>query len=194
MGYLTNGSRYDLGKTNYTSVAGALGDNVTTNSSVDGPGINLQMYVGLFTNRSKRMLTEVSANDGASNTLMFGETYANTNPPAAAKWGGPFTYSWMAGPLMTAYGLPSNPNPSTDPPGWNYFSSRHNGIVLFAYGDGSVRGLRVGATGVRNPLPAGTVLPNGRPDAVAQQTEWCILQALGGKGDGFQADSSKIGN
>ena len=77
---------------------------------------------------------------------MFGETYANTNPPATAKWGGPFTYSWMAGPLMTAYGLPSNPNPSTDPPGWNYFSSRHTGVVNFALGDASVRPIRAGAT------------------------------------------------
>ena len=89
------------------------------------------------------------------------------------------------------------PNPGASgnnvPGGWNYFSSRHNGLVLFAFGDGSVHGLRVGATTVRTPLPQGRVV-NGVPDAVAQQTEWCILQALAGYRDGFTADLAKIGN
>jgi prepilin-type processing-associated H-X9-DG protein len=106
--------------------------------------------------------------------------------------------------LGTKFGLApgGTPNPGLNVPanaadnvpgGYNYFSSRHNGLVQFAFADGSVHGLRVGATGVRDPLPQGKVV-NGKPDALAQQTEWCILQALAGYRDGFLADVNKIGN
>src|SRR5439155_4665088 len=50
IGYLSGGNRYDIGKTNYGAVTGALGDNVSTASASDGPGINLQQYVGMFYN------------------------------------------------------------------------------------------------------------------------------------------------
>jgi prepilin-type N-terminal cleavage/methylation domain-containing protein len=196
IGYLSGGNRYDIGKSNYGCVTGALGDNVTTASASDGPGINLQMYVGMFYNRSKVTIAEVTSADGASNTLMVGEALGGTTQGQRD-----FLWSWMGnGACGVKFGLAPGgaPNPGAAgnnvPGGWNYFSSRHNGVVLFAHGDGSVHGLRVGSTGVRNPLPAGTVLPNGVPDAVAQQTEWCILQALAGRKDGLLADPTKIGN
>src|SRR5207249_10799750 len=70
IGFLTGGSKYDIGKSNYTGVAGAAGNDVATRSTNFGPGANLQMYVGLFTNRSKVTIAEVTSSDRASNTLM----------------------------------------------------------------------------------------------------------------------------
>jgi len=187
-GWFTNGNRYDVGKSNYTGVAGALGDNVSLASASDGPNINLQQYVGLFTNRSKVTIAEVTSADGASNTLMFGESLGGTLSGQRD-----YVMSWMGdGSLGTKFGMaPGGPVAPNGGP--VYFSSRHNGVVLFARADGSVSGLRVGATTVRNPLPQGTVV-GGVPDSLAQQTEWAIYQALAGRKDGFQADTSKIGN
>jgi hypothetical protein len=149
----------------------------------------------LFTNRSKVTIAEVTSADGASNTLMFGEGLGGT-----VKGQRDFLWSWIAcGSLGTKWGLGPGaaPNPGGSVGvvngGWWMFTSRHNGVVLFAFADGSVHGLRVGATTVKNPVPQGTFV-NGKPDGLAQQTEWCILQALAGRKDGMSADLSRVGN
>src|SRR5207248_1741051 len=144
--------------------------------------IDLQQYVGVFYNRSKTTLAELTSADGASNTLLFGEGLGgDVDGTRSSLW------CWIAvGRLGTKFGLAPGgaPNPGNNGAnvvgGYEYFSSRHTGIVQFAFADGSVHGLRIGATGVRNPLPQGKVI-NGKPDGLAQQTEWCILQALAGK-------------
>jgi len=62
------------------------------------------------------------------------------------------------------------------------FSSRHTGIVQFARGDGSVVGLRISGTGIRNPAdpyPTGT---------------WWVLQAMGGKTDGEVINAGQLSN
>jgi prepilin-type N-terminal cleavage/methylation domain-containing protein len=199
IGFLSGGNRYDIGKTNYTGVAGALGDGVTlsdsTNNDSSGPGANMQNYVGTFTNRSKVTIAEITSADGASNTLMFGELLGGRASPSPRD----FVYSWMGnGSLGTKWGLgPGGPydgkSVNNVNGAWWVFSSRHNGVVLFAFGDGSVRGIRVGATTIKNPVPQG-VFVGGIPDSLAQQTEWCILQALSGRRDGYMADFGKIGN
>src|SRR5437868_6259658 len=89
LGYLSGGQNYDIGKTNYLGVAGGLGDGVGIDS-LSGPNINLQPYVGLFTNRSKVTIAEVTSADGASNTLMAGETLGGTT-----KGQRDFVMSWM---------------------------------------------------------------------------------------------------
>jgi len=137
LGYFGARPDLDLGKTNYTGVAGALGDGVSTSSAADGPGVNLQKYVGIYTNRSKNKTATIQ--DGSSNTLAFGENG-----------------------------------------GWNYFSSRHSQIVNFAFGDGSIRPLRIGATGVRNPTSAGS--------------DWFVLQQMSGMQDGEVFDSGRLSN
>jgi len=187
--WFSNGNRYDIGKTNYTGCAGALGDRVSTSDSASGPGVNLQAYVGLIYNRSKVTLAEVTSADGASNTLMFGEVLGGT-----ATTPRDFVNSWIGcGSSPAKFGLaPGGPVATNGGP--FYFSSRHNGIVLFAHADGSVHGYRVGNTTVRNPLPQGTVLPGGIPDSVALQTDWCVLQSLAGRRNGYNVDISKLGN
>jgi len=116
------GNQPQLGKTNYLGVSGYFG---YTTASTD-------VYEGIFTNRSGTKLNAIS--DGTSNTLMFGETLGRelTGSPTT-------TQCWISGPLPTAWGLPTSGST-----GWWHFSSRHTGVVNFAMGDASVRGLRSG--------------------------------------------------
>ena len=97
-------------------------------------------YAGIFTNRSVVTLSQVTAADGLSNTLMFGEALGD--PETGTRQ---FAWSWaLAGPLPTAWGgIPDAANPN----GWNGFGGKHTGIVLFAMGDGSVRAARKYVTG-----------------------------------------------
>jgi prepilin-type N-terminal cleavage/methylation domain-containing protein len=189
-------SSIDFGKTNYTGVAGALGLDCTTNSGSDGPGIDLTQYVGMFYNRSKTTLSAVTAADGTSNTLMIGEGLGGVAGTKGAKRD--FIWAWVGvGMMPTKFGLAPNggANPASGGAnldgGWNYFSSRHTGIVQFAMGDGSVRALRPGNTGVRNPIGVGTVV-NGKPDAAMQTSDWCVLQQLAGVRDGYGAKTDSI--
>jgi prepilin-type N-terminal cleavage/methylation domain-containing protein len=184
----------NLGVTNYAGVAGALGDNVSTNDSASGPGANLQQYVGIFTNRSRTPIVAIT--DGTSNTLMFGESLGGTipgtkdgagNPPTSPTAAPDRAWAWVGvGSLGTKFGLAPGGgiNPSSNGAnllgGANYFSSRHTGIVQFAFGDGSVRPLRPGSTGVRNPTTAGS--------------DWWMLQAMAGMNDGVVYDVARLSN
>ncbi len=84
----------NLGRTNYAGVAGYAGA-VSPSSA------------GVFTNRSGVSLAQLSAADGASGTVMFGETLGNSDA-------GPRQYSdsWMGvGALATFPGLGGGPLP-----------------------------------------------------------------------------------
>ena len=176
-GYFGGGNTLDLGLTNYVGVGGALGraSEVVTSSPFDGPGVNLGTYEGILANRSKTSI--VSITDGTSNTLMFGEGLGceATGTTKSFKW------AWMGvGAMPLKFGLAPNGGAGANVGGWNYFSSAHTGIVQFAMGDGSVRGLRQGASGVRNPTSAGS--------------DWYVLQAMAGKSDGQVVDLSRLSN
>jgi len=122
-----------LGKTNYLGISGRS-------------GLLSDTYRGLLANRSLTPLATVP--DGTSNTLLFGE-YAGKGPPTTG-WQN-VTPCWIgAGMFPTAWGLEPQPtnwqSPGVDK--WYELSSRHTGIVQFAMGDGSVRGIKVvGASG-----------------------------------------------
>ena len=119
-----------LGRTNYGGVNG---------DPRKGTYPDYNKYQGIFTNRSKTGITQIT--DGTSNTLMFGEFLGGADPTP----GGPPKYagSWMGfGCLPTLTGLAgSGPNQ----PDWTQFSSRHNGVVQFCFADGSVHALNQGA-------------------------------------------------
>jgi prepilin-type processing-associated H-X9-DG protein len=180
------------GHSNYAGVAGALGgakdvastdqdpDSGEVNSCPDAgrSGINLQLYEGLFTNRSANKIGSIP--DGTSNTLMFGENLGGfyQNPPYTAR---KFIMSWFGiGALPTKFGLGrpgfmfGNSLPGAD---WPTFSSRHLGGVQFAFADGSVRMLRFGTTTVR------------RPKCTA---DWYVLNRLAGFHDGQIANSDDL--
>jgi prepilin-type N-terminal cleavage/methylation domain-containing protein/prepilin-type processing-associated H-X9-DG protein len=168
----------DLGKTNYTGVAGAIGASAevtTTSSPFDGPNVNLGLYEGILFNRSKVSL--VSITDGTSNTLMFGEGgggTVNTRPQQ-------FMWAWAStGSLGTKFGLAPGGGATAQNGGWMCFSSYHTGVVNFTFGDGSVRPLRQGASGIRNPTSPGS--------------NWFVLQAMAGKADGVVFNLSQLSN
>lgn len=115
-----------LGRTNYVGVSG-----------YSGIGTGNDKYVGVFYNRSRVTMEQVVSADGLSNTLMFGETLGGESTGArtrSAGWAG-------TGAYPVAWGLPETAN-------WWTFGGKHPGVVMFALGDGAVRGIRrVGDTG-----------------------------------------------
>lgn len=123
--YLSQGGD-NLGRTSYAGVAGYGGQ--INNAAID-------QYAGLFCNRSAVRLGQVTAADGASNTLMFGEWLGDSAIGTRR-----FAPAWIGvGSLPTAYGTPSRPD--TAP---YQFSSKHTSVIQFCIGDGSIRGIRKG--------------------------------------------------
>jgi prepilin-type processing-associated H-X9-DG protein len=113
----TNG----LGKGNYIGSCGWLG---TNNHLYWLPGN--PSGKGVYDENSSTKVTDIT--DGTSNTIAFGETLAGT-----AVGQQDFVLSWYgAGTMPSAWGLSQTPD-------WYQFSSRHTGIVNFAWADGSVR-------------------------------------------------------
>jgi prepilin-type N-terminal cleavage/methylation domain-containing protein/prepilin-type processing-associated H-X9-DG protein len=155
----------DLGRTNYAGVAGLCGYSLDVGF---GGNAMIHQYCGMMFNRSRTSLAQVANRDGTSNTLMFGELLGGNSlgRDRAMAWFG-------VGMMSTYYGLPQQTNPtpgagdSVD--GWYHFSSRHSGIVQFAFADGSVRSLRRGDT---------DMLTKGWTE------DWWVLQELAGWQDG----------
>jgi prepilin-type N-terminal cleavage/methylation domain-containing protein len=112
------GGGSNIGRSNYVASAGGMG--VTENTYWD-------FFRGPMYNRSKKAMGDVI--DGTSHTLMFGEALGGQNGNRRD-----YAHSWMgSGALPTAWGLSDAD--------YYRFSSRHPGIVLFCYCDGSVRPL-----------------------------------------------------
>jgi hypothetical protein len=125
-GYMPLPRSTDYGRTNYVACAGAIGETES---------LFWEHYRGIFVNRSKTKVGNI--NDGSSNTIFFGEALGGTIPARD------FEFTWMGtGCLPLAWGL-------IQPPQWYSYGSKHDGVVQFGFGDGSVRGIRkgVGATG-----------------------------------------------
>lgn len=114
-----------LGRTNYVGVAGGMGK----------IGNAWDTWEGIFTNRSRLSMAQLTGADGASTTLMFGEHLGGTRLGSRSDQS---AFAWMGvGSMPTAWGLDDNAE-------WNKFSSRHTGLVQFVMGDGSVKGVRKG--------------------------------------------------
>jgi len=155
-----------LGKSNYAGVAGALGKDCHPASPSDGPGADLSRYEGIFTNNSRTRIVQIT--DGASNTLMFGEGLGGGDPYPANTGNLKVKWTWAGiGALGTKFGLRAPVNAGG--PGWQFYSSRHPGVVQFCFGDGSVRPVAFSTTDVRNPTSPGS--------------PWYLLQALAGMRD-----------
>jgi prepilin-type N-terminal cleavage/methylation domain-containing protein/prepilin-type processing-associated H-X9-DG protein len=137
-GLLINQDIRKLGGTNYIANAGQYGETV--------PQFN-----GPFGRNTTNKITDVS--DGTSNTIAFGETLAGftgggqncdwdpsgTVPPNCTHNGRDTRLAWFgAGSMPTGWGL-------NEPGHWYTYSSRHTGVVNFAFMDGSVRPITKGA-------------------------------------------------
>jgi len=119
---------HELGASNYVGNAGYLASAV---GALEGP----------YYANSKTKITAIT--DGTSNTIGFGETLASSDVGIRSA-----RLSWMgAGCQATYLGLPAQGKANP----WE-FSSRHTGIVNFAFCDGSVRSLNPGIPGVARSL------------------------------------------
>jgi prepilin-type N-terminal cleavage/methylation domain-containing protein/prepilin-type processing-associated H-X9-DG protein len=149
-----------LGRTNYVGCAGAFGN---------GTSAFWTQWIGVFANGQSVTLGRVTALDGTSHTLLFGEALGGNSLNRD------YAFSWMGcGALATGYGLPqSSPsNPHAD--GFENFGSRHPGVVQFVYVDGSVHALKRGGTATRF------------------SDDWYVLQELAGYQDGGTRDAGSI--
>jgi prepilin-type N-terminal cleavage/methylation domain-containing protein/prepilin-type processing-associated H-X9-DG protein len=109
-----------MGASNYSGCAGYL-----SNTNVQGNSLE-QKYLGIYYANSQVKI--VTIGDGTSNTIAFGEM------ASGQAYGHGYRFTWMgAGSLSTEYGLTN-----TSPGPW-WYSSKHTGIINFAFADGSVR-------------------------------------------------------
>lgn len=107
-----------LGQTNYLGVAGYMGGTLDP----------IWPYPGVFGDDTAINFSRITAADGTSNTLLYGEALGGPNDYSAPI----LIPTWMgSGPLPTQWGL-------TPPGNWWTFNSMHTGIVNFAKCDGSV--------------------------------------------------------
>jgi len=136
------------GFSNYVGCAGQFGPAYT--------------YPGVYYADSAIRFGDVG--DGTSNTIMFGETLGGSeNAPRD------FSLTWMgAGSLPLYWGLAT-------PAQWYTFGGRHTGVILFGWGDGSVRSLRKGV------------------GVTAGNNDWTNLQRAGGRDDGEVVDFNVLG-
>jgi prepilin-type N-terminal cleavage/methylation domain-containing protein len=123
----------NLARTNYVGNGGALGS--IGNAAWDN-------RTGVIYPQSKVQLDQVARADGASTTLLFGETRGGMNLVSGAETR-TFYLAWMGcGWLPTAWGL----NPAeAGPQDYIQFGSKHSaGVVNFAYCDRTIRVVRRG--------------------------------------------------
>jgi prepilin-type N-terminal cleavage/methylation domain-containing protein len=117
------------GLTNYLGVAGNAGYTANTSSS------NWDQWVGVFNSCSKVSLSDVTAADGTSQVLMFGEIVGNTRTSATSTT--EYAFTWIGcGLTWNNYGLPNTFARAFA------FGSRHGTVVNFVSADGAVRSLR----------------------------------------------------
>jgi len=163
-----------LGRTNYASSAGALGN---VSSASEGGDPFYGKWVGPYFSGSKTKITTIA--DGTSTTIGFGETLGGTATTTRD-----FVNTWMGGcNLPTAWALSPNCPISTTQqnyPDWFMYSSMHDAVVNFALCDGSVHGLLKG-TG-----------------ATCQGTQWFtpnwyVFMAASGMQEGTAYDPSVLG-
>ena len=128
-GYWPSPASDFMGRTNYLGNAGGLGNN--------NCGAYWMQRVGPFFGRSKTEFRDFT--DGMSNTLLFGEVTGSYTYDATTRrrLDRQFSFHWSAGTQVTAWGIGG-----TDPEQWYKFASKHSGgVINFALGDASVRGI-----------------------------------------------------
>jgi prepilin-type N-terminal cleavage/methylation domain-containing protein/prepilin-type processing-associated H-X9-DG protein len=129
------GFGHEVGRTNYIGCAGWAGDLPFPYTGVIAKGI--------YYRNSNTKIGDIA--DGTSNTIAFGETLGGNGGLAGQQRDA--VLSWFgSGSLPTAWGLvpaagPANDRSSQAAPGWYQFSSKHAGVINFAFADGSVRGI-----------------------------------------------------
>jgi prepilin-type N-terminal cleavage/methylation domain-containing protein len=140
-------------------------------------------YEGIMVNRLANTLGQITAADGTSNSLMFGESCgrrpADTDASNGSASNIAWYNSWVMGALPTVFGLQNGHTYAN----WYQFSSNHTGIVQFAFGDGTVRQVRTGQT---------TSSTNGTLSFTSPTTDYQILMQISGWKDAENRDVSAM--
>ncbi len=176
------------GRTNYVSVTGGSGISDGTN-----PNSIFARYEGIFSNRSRLTLGQLTVQDGTSNTLMFGETLGGQG--TAARDTVMLWWGMHCVPVGTGLGRGNALNENSFATGWSgtdrtprggasfRFSAKHAAGVQFVMGDAAVRTIRFGDT-----LPPATDITAATPIT----SDYMVLLQLGGRRDGLNADASSL--
>jgi prepilin-type N-terminal cleavage/methylation domain-containing protein len=184
-----SGNPPPFGRTSYFGVAGMNYEGWTWVSGWDG----------ILRNRTNLTLGQITAKDGTSNTLLFGESSgeAEYDTTGSQRDG---VVAWMgAGSLITSRGLRARgKNKLGYGPTIESFSSVHAAGVQFAMADGSVRNLRSENTYTYVYDPTAWYWGAGNPwDSPLAgyfngTREWQILQQMAGWKDGTRFDFDVI--
>jgi prepilin-type N-terminal cleavage/methylation domain-containing protein/prepilin-type processing-associated H-X9-DG protein len=153
-------------------------------------GLMNQRYVGLLCNRTRVTLGNLTAADGTSNTIMYGEALggcvrSKTDFQTSAS-------TWIGvGSLNTKFGIMrlSNDEPISSFGTWKplpalAFSSVHLRGANFCFGDGSVRSMKF----VKIPR---TYTSHDNPP-LPDQSDWGLFQQIAGWKDGTAVQLSDL--
>jgi len=122
---------------NYASCSGGLGAYTGLSNT------SYYLYPGIYYPNSKTKITDIT--DGTSNTFAFGETLGGNGVRKD------FNLAWFGGGSMpVAWGLQTPQNSQ-----WYTYSSRHTGVVNFAFADGSVHPISFSISTLNYRLLAG---------------------------------------
>jgi prepilin-type N-terminal cleavage/methylation domain-containing protein len=156
-----------LGRSNYTGVNGLFAMFVPRDQFY-------AQYDGIFANRTKKTLGQITVRDGTSNTLAFGEGLGAYTKDAAGKNMGvrERLWSWMGWGCMPVYWGVKNRFEAD----WFTFGSVHAAGSQFAYGDAHI----------------GTVRHKAYVPFSSTDRDWWILAQIAGVGDGFNEDAASV--
>ena len=135
--YVSNIPGYgaELGRSTYFGVGGGYG--LVLPGDPTPAHLALAPFTGIYYENSQTRVTDIA--DGTSNTLAFGEYLGGLHNDGSRD----LELSWMgAGWCPTKYGLAPIYGPENNDYFNGQYQSKHtNGIVNFAFADGSVRGI-----------------------------------------------------
>jgi prepilin-type N-terminal cleavage/methylation domain-containing protein len=179
-----------LGWCNYVGISGMSGEGSSTSHvwlNQYGLGtFGLGSFVGIFTNRGKLTLGQLTVQDGTSNTIGLGEIDGGS-------FGGQRLYktSWMGVGSGGIFQGTQRGNVDHSP---FQMSSRHTAGCNVVFGDASVRTLRYGQATMFTGAWPSVIFPGGGQLNAPPNTprDWFLLMTLIGRRDGQSQDTSSI--